>query len=290
MKTNKGFALIALLAIIVGVLVVGGGAYFLGKSKGEDKKVEEIPKTENQIKGQNKFVFNKNQDRTNKLYFASVDGEKILLGTEVKVKREKLESSKDYSYSFMPKDVLGSMKLSEGMTFYSAVQSMDDDNLWIFVERDMNNLNYSLYFYNHQTKMKEFIFSQNKTPDPRYSFIPFTWNGDIVYLEAKEFGSATENEGIWSYNIKTKQFSKIPINPLYLATPIISPDGKYFIYIGTTEDKGEYSSPDIIYIYDLATNQEKIIEKDNNDINSSYMIWGWVNGEINNSELIDINQ
>lgn len=40
MKYNKGFAPLILVAIIVGALVIGGGVYYLGKSKGEDKKVE----------------------------------------------------------------------------------------------------------------------------------------------------------------------------------------------------------------------------------------------------------
>lgn len=40
MNKNKGFIGIGLiLAIVLGIVVVGGGAYYLGKSKGENKKV-----------------------------------------------------------------------------------------------------------------------------------------------------------------------------------------------------------------------------------------------------------
>jgi len=49
MKYNKGFALIALLAIIAGVLVVGGGAYLWGKNRGEEKKGIENPIVNNQM-------------------------------------------------------------------------------------------------------------------------------------------------------------------------------------------------------------------------------------------------
>lgn len=48
MKYNKGFAPLILAAIIVGALVIGGGAYYIGKSKGEDKKVGEKLNVENQ--------------------------------------------------------------------------------------------------------------------------------------------------------------------------------------------------------------------------------------------------
>jgi len=47
MKYNKGFAPLILLAIIVGALVIGGGSYYLGKSKGQDKKVGENINTSN---------------------------------------------------------------------------------------------------------------------------------------------------------------------------------------------------------------------------------------------------
>lgn len=42
MKYNKGFATIVILGIILGILVVGGGVYYLGKNKGEKKEVVNI--------------------------------------------------------------------------------------------------------------------------------------------------------------------------------------------------------------------------------------------------------
>ncbi|MEI7688844.1 MAG: hypothetical protein WCI91_01525 [Candidatus Nomurabacteria bacterium] len=66
MKCNKGFAPLILLAIIVGALVIGGGAYYLGKSsKVENKevKVEEnnLPSNPEINKNQNLPVVNNNQ-------------------------------------------------------------------------------------------------------------------------------------------------------------------------------------------------------------------------------------
>lgn len=237
------------------------------------------------VLGQNKFAFYQN----NNLYLSSLDGEISHLGSDIKIKKDKLiETSRYFSYSFMPIDVLESMELSEGMGFSSALQSMDDENLWIFVEINMQNTSYNLCFYNRQSKTKSFIFSQDKSPDSNYAFIPFVWTKDIVYLEAKIFGSATQNEGIWSYNITTKQFSKLPISPSYLITPVISPDRKNFIYVGTTDTKKDLESPlNVVYVYDLINNKEKTVVKDNN---ASFYIFGWIDGNIEKSDVININE
>jgi len=48
MKNNKGFAPVLIALIVAGALIVGGGVYWLGKNKGENKKVVENPITKNQ--------------------------------------------------------------------------------------------------------------------------------------------------------------------------------------------------------------------------------------------------
>ncbi|MFZ4414325.1 MAG: hypothetical protein ACOYOV_14675, partial [Bacteroidales bacterium] len=234
--------------------------------------------------GQNKFAYYHN----NQLDISSIDGDTTNLGTNIKIKKEKkIETSSYYTYSFMSKDVLESMILSEGLDFYSALQSVDNLNEWIFVERDMKNTSYNLFYYNHFTKSKNLIFSQDNSQDSKYAFIPFAWSKDILYLEAKVFGSATENEGIWSYNIKTKQFSKLQIISSYISTPIISPDGTKFIYGGTKDiNKGLNSPMNTLFLYDLNTNQEKMIVKDNN---SWFSIIGWIKDDIQATDLIDID-
>ena len=53
MKTNKGIATLIVLAIILGVLVVGGGAYWMGKS---DLKVKFLNFNKNQTQEQGKEI------------------------------------------------------------------------------------------------------------------------------------------------------------------------------------------------------------------------------------------
>lgn len=56
---NKGIATIAILGIILGVLVIGGGAYYVGINKGEDKNT----KKENKIEEKEDLI-NQNQIKT----------------------------------------------------------------------------------------------------------------------------------------------------------------------------------------------------------------------------------
>ena len=53
MKNNKGFAPIIIALIIAGALVVGGGVYWLGKNKGEDKKIVDNQGIDNNIQNNN---------------------------------------------------------------------------------------------------------------------------------------------------------------------------------------------------------------------------------------------
>jgi len=233
--------------------------------------------------GQNKFAYY--QD--NQLYIASLDGSVSLLGSDIKIKEEKrIITSREYSYSFMSKDVLTGMELSDGFEFYSAVQSMDNENHWLFTERNMQNIEYNVWSYNHETKAKNLLFSQDNSPVLIYAFIPFAWIENTVYLEARDFNNLTENEGIWSYNMETKQFSKLPISISYLTTPVVSPTGKSFVYAGTMDSiKTNDSRNNAIFIYDIATNKETLIKK---EINSRFSIFGWIDDDIEKTDLINI--
>ncbi|GEM_PF-5250572 len=237
------------------------------------------------ILGQNKFAFYKNSN----LYISSTEGETSLLGADIKIRQNKqFISSKRYTYRTMPTNVLNNMKISDGMEFYSALQSLDG-NTWLYVERNTENASYNLCLYDNE-KNKDIIFSEDNSPDPNYAFMPIAWSSskDVVYLEALFFGSAAENEGIWSYNIATQQFTKLSISPSYLTTPVISPDGEYFIYGGTTDvHKNLHSALNIVFIYDIGSNNEKIIAKDNN---TWFSISGWVANNINETDLISIDE
>ena len=68
MKNNKGFAPIIIALIVVGVLIIGGGAYWMSKNK--NKEVVENPSVENQNENIYTKVFEYG-DKENQLYIAS---------------------------------------------------------------------------------------------------------------------------------------------------------------------------------------------------------------------------
>lgn len=49
MKYNKGFAPILITLLVLGALIIGGGAYYMGKSKEEDKKIEVNPNIDDTV-------------------------------------------------------------------------------------------------------------------------------------------------------------------------------------------------------------------------------------------------
>ena len=235
---------------------------------------------------QSKFAFHRN----NSLYISTTDGAISKVGTDLKIKEsKKFITSNCLTYHTMPNDILTKINISDGMVFYSALQPLLG-NQWVFVERSLENSSYNLCLFDAGKKTKEIIFSQNNSPDHNYAFRPIAWSKfeGIVYLEALVFGSATENEGIWAYNLLTKQFSKLAINPSYLTTPILSPSGEYFIYGGTTDSYKElHSLMNIVFIYDIKNNKETIIEK---DISSWFSISGWISNDIEKKDIININE
>ncbi len=238
------------------------------------------------IWGQNQFAFYKN---STELYSSSTKGKTALLGKGVKIKRNKIRTASTYySYSTMPKEVLNKIPIAAGMGFYSAIQSADGKN-WLFVERNMDNGAYHLCAYDAERNTKNILVSPTNSPDTNYAFRPVAWSGkrDVIYIEALVFGSASENEGIWSYNISTRQFAKLSITSAYLTTPVISPDGKCFIYGATADVKGPESTINRIYIYDRQKNKETLLQKD--DL-ASFSVVGWLGTDSKKSDILQFDE
>ena len=227
--------------------------------------------------------------KENQLFITDIAGQTKNFGTDVKIKRNKIKNPLDYyTYSTMPKEVLMALPITKGMTFYSALKSQDG-NCWLFVERILESYDYNFCMYDHKKKTKKIIFSQNSSPDKRYAFKPIACSKskNVYYLEALIFGSSTEHEGIWEYNITSKRFYRLPIDSAYLTTPIISPDRNFFVYGATSEIKDLESKTDVIYKFDLQKNKEIQIVKDKQ---SFFSIIGWVEKSIKKSDIISHDQ
>lgn len=212
--------------------------------------------------------------RDQQLFTASVADGKIQTIKE-ETEEVKVNSSNYYTKSLMPKEVITSIPISDGMTFYSALKSQAENNTWVFVERNMKNTSYNFCRFNQTNTTKKILFTQESSPDKKYAFKPIAWSNDrdIIYLEALVFGSSTEHEGVWSYNLATGSAQKINVNPNYVQTPSISPDYRYFAYCATDGKKDLHSPSRQILLYDLETNKEMLLQQDNQ---STFSILGWI--------------
>lgn len=222
------------------------------------------------------------------LYEASLKGQVSNKGNGVKVKKSKLALTvKRFTYSTMPKEILNAIPYSSGMSFYSALQSLSDANQWVVVEKVIDGDKYQAFLYNKKLNTKKVVFTNEQCPDKNYAFIPIAWNGNCIYFEAIIFGSDTENEGIWSYNINSKRVEKLKISDRYFTTPLISPDGKYFIYSATKEaNKHLHSNATVLMIYNIAQKTERELYSAGNQTVS---VVGWVKGKISSSDLLNMD-
>lgn len=227
-----------------------------------------------EIKNANNYsiAFYKNQELFSVHFSDGKTGEPSPLSIQnYKVERH----SKYFTMSLMPEEILRAIPISPNMIFYSGLQSNIDENLWLFVERNVETTTYNLCLYNHSSKTKSILFSQSNSPEVRYAFKPIAWsdNSSTVYLESIDFGSSTEHEGIWEYNLSTKTVRRININSNYSTTPLISYDGRYFLYCATTAKKDIHVPSTQVLVFDLGTNREVVIAKDEK---ASFVMAEWL--------------
>ncbi len=223
------------------------------------------------ILGAGDFVF----FRDSSAFLANVQGGFRSVEDIEALKMANVTKSRHLTSSTMPKEILNSITISTDMTFYSGVQSPDED-MWLFVERNMKNQTYNLCVHNQRTGLKRILFSESDSPDTSFAFKPIFWSNDrnIVYVEAFKFGSPIEHDGIWSYSVGTNHASKIPITSAYLSTPAFSPDGNFLVYIATDGSSKEiHSAANAIYVFELQQNKERLIEMNSH---SYYSILGWL--------------
>ncbi len=192
-----------------------------------------------------------------------------------------VRTAKYFTTSLMPKEIISAMPLSPNMIFYSGLQSNISENEWMFVERDMQSTTYNLCLYNHATKSKSILFNQNSSPNSRYAFKPIAWlsNGSTVILEALVFGSSTEHEGIWAFNLISKVAKQLDITSNYSNTPQISPDGKYLLYCATSSKKDIHVPSKRVLVYDIESKREQVVIEDDKD---AFVMAEWINIPLSN--------
>lgn len=178
-----------------------------------------------------------------------------------------------------PEDVSPTLIINDGWVLYSAIQSPYDKNSWLCLERTIMGIEFNLFLFNSVTGEKQ-IFIDNSNSIPQYAFRPVCWSADknITYIERIEFDNGYDHEGIYSFNLTTKELNKLSVTDKYMSTPILSPDKKLFLYTATTNETRElvHGMADKILVYSLQDNNEVLISEEKE---ITHTIFGWFTSE-----------
>ena len=178
MKTNKGFALVALLAIIVGVLVVGGGAYLWGK-KGNVKVPPNVIQSVDNTKVSIDFTLNGNtcHDRSN--YFIITRADPLNAGDDILIKyKTSINQKIDCNYLVGENDFeLKNACFDRPVCYHAQHFSYIKDNLLI-IDEGTGPENRGLIFYDlvKRAKVFEDTYNSGESILPQNNIITYWQN------------------------------------------------------------------------------------------------------------------
>ncbi|MBU0559165.1 MAG: peptidoglycan DD-metalloendopeptidase family protein [Bacteroidetes bacterium] len=241
------------------------------------------------VLGQNKISFYKQ----NSYYIKEIKGAPEQVNWEYnQISQNIAYNAQVITPNLVAENFLNQIIITPGLTFFQGIVSPHDTSLFVYLERDMESLDYQLSLVNIENGSKKSLFNLRNRPDLRFAFKPIGWtyDPDIILLEALEFGSATEHEGIWEYNISNGVARQLNVNSKYMCTPFISDDLTYLYYSGTSEENRDqlHGMSDILYVFNLKNNEEILVYQENGVFISPL---GWLkNNKTNSLKKKDVNQ
>jgi len=143
------------------------------------------------------------------------------------------------------------------------------------LQRNEYNKEFSLYLFDEEMEKSVLLFDGTSSPKTGHGFKTIAWSDDpdIVFLEAFVFDDARRHEGVWAFNIRTKTFNKLNIDPAYTVTPMISMDRKYLTYTSTTVLPRDqlHGTSEILNVYSIDENQSTVLYHSD----SPLLLLGW---------------
>ncbi|WP_345237315.1 peptidoglycan DD-metalloendopeptidase family protein [Hymenobacter saemangeumensis] len=183
-----------------------------------------------------------------------------LLGQQVAAKPGRLTSAS--VVVLYPQDIDARLTVPAGHVFFQGLQSPHQPE-WVYLERAEIGTAFNLWLYNTQTNHKQLLFTQQDSPVPGYAVKPIAWSADrsVLYLEALKFDTDLDHEGVWSFDLRTRQVQQLALAPKYFTTPLLSPGRDKFLYTVSTEQERDliHGFADEVVVYDLATRTETVV-------------------------------
>ena len=197
------------------------------------------------------------QDR---LYEAAAHQKPTLLGQQLAAKPGRLAATS--TVVLYPQDIDARLTVPTGSVFFQGLQSPHQPE-WVYLERAEIGNAYNLWLYNAQTGAKQLLFSQQDSPVPGYALKPIAWSADrhVLYLEALKFDTDFEHEGVWSFDLRTRQAQRLALAPQYFSTPLLSPKRDQLLYTVSTDAQRDllHGFADEVAVYDLAAGTETVV-------------------------------
>ncbi|MBD2770416.1 peptidoglycan DD-metalloendopeptidase family protein [Hymenobacter sp. BT664] len=215
------------------------------------------------------------QDR---LYTAAPKGQPVLVGKQLATKPGRLAATT--TVALYPHEIDASLTIPADMVFFQGLQSPHQPE-WVYLERAEIGNAYNLWLYTTTTRRKQLLFSQPDSPVAGYALKPIAWSADqhVLYLEALKFDTDLEHEGVWSFDLRTRQVQRLALAPKYFSTPVLSPDRQQLLYAVSTSARRDllHGFADEVAVYDLATSTETIVAQQK-DVPHS--VAGWALGPL----------
>jgi hypothetical protein len=158
---------------------------------------------------------------------------------------------------------------------------------WVYLEYIQIGNSFNLWLADETTRSKTLLLNETTSPEKGFSYKPIAWSAsrNEIFIEKFRMYSDLDHEGIWKFNIETKALEKTGIPANYFNTPVISPDGQFFLYAKTNAAVKDiiHGYADEVAVFDLQRNIEILQSKAAADKSSKVI--GWVSEQPGANEL-----
>lgn len=196
--------------------------------------------------------------------YSKKQNEKI---SALKLSNNQLSPTAQIDHIIYRQDAISSkFQITPDYDFFQGLRSPFHPNLWIYMEREQIGGAFRLHKVNLKTNTQTTLLSKVNKNRQEKAFKPIAWTNDPnkIFVEAMYLDAAEEHEGIFIYDIETKELQKVNIPFAYTRTPLLAPNRNTLVFSGsTTSSKPDYlhGVSDIIYEYNIQTKKNKVILK-----------------------------
>jgi len=207
---------------------------------------------------------------------------KQFLGTNVKPQYSDLHRTDNLVFTASEIGV----EVPDNWLFYIGFVSPYEGEV-LYMQTEKFDFGYQVFSYNESTGEQTPILQTGDGPNAEHVYVPFgyTDNPDVIYVEAVHLPSQSEHLGIWTYNLKTGEFSELFITDNYMRRPVLSPDRTELYYVATSSYHRDvvHGLADKIMSYDTKSDIERLVVQASD---KQLSIQGLFIGDMNKLEVL----